>query len=817
MKKLILLAFSALFSFVTNAYTWLSVSDPRTSWNTEQGTISDATFSIRPSGAFSEVSVYLTFSAQNTSWATKTDSLEIVLDFDLPKNAQVTDSWLWMGDEIVKALMLDRSQATQIYENIVKRRRDPSIVYKNSPTQYQLRVFPMLGNASRKVKLTFLIASQLESGVAITNIPLNIVQASRTLPPSLACIAHTNQTWSSPSLKQFPLIQFNSVSDSQPLKGKKAVITSLAGLSFLGMEYSHTVNTNKYFTTYTQNGETYYQIMIDHMQAFGLAKPAKKTVFVLDYESPAETETVKYPYTHSGYNYNSSNWSSNTIYDDTSTFSKRNLHNFYDVKQALKNILHDKFTDDDQFNIAFSKNTIAEKKSESWILSNFANINTYIDGLDSTMAGKSSLVHSLPEAYQFLKAQGGGSIFIISNRHIYENITATGGLLEKLKTINFKADRIDLFDFSNVAKASLPTNNDWNYYYGNGVIISTTYNNKLYQLASHTKYFNQILGGCYSYYYKNRYSNGNSYWEKCHTNNNLTSTAVVFDDYFEKLTNFDYTAFINSGYNSGEYLLGMAGSTTLYPYGKLSLIGKYKGTMPLHLRLSASYKGVKKYATLSFNSSDTIAASGLLRQFWAGHEISALEQTCDVSNNYYYDYYYSNCSPDVETRLQIARVSLDNRVLSRYTAFFAPEIGFLEVEACTTCVDESVDNFPSTALSSAFGQPSFFNSGQAITSILDADSVFNSLAVVIFPNPAIEKATIRLNKLDQIAASLIKIEIYNTQGSLLLTLDNPEIVGNKLEYEWKLTDQYGNRVAKGIYIIAINMKGVKRFKKLMVE
>ncbi len=812
MKKLVTLFLSFLLIINVFGYTSLRVSDPRTSWMNEQATISEATYSVRPSGAFSEVSLYLTFSAQGTAWATKTDSLEIVLDFDLPQDAHVTDSWLWMGDEIVKALMLDRSQATQIYESIVKRRRDPSILYKNSPTQYQLRVFPMLGNASRKIKLTFLMPTKLETAKSVVEIPLNIIHSSRMLPSSIDCIAYDNATWHSPIIKQFTDISFAHVSDTEPLKGKKATINSLSGISFLGMEFSHSVNTSKYFTTYTQNGETYYQIMFDHTNAFGLEKPVKNTVFVLDYESPTETSPIKYPYTYTGYDYNSGNNTYTTQYD-TSVFYKNNLYSFHAMKQALKNVLHQKFTENDNFNVAYSINDQAFKKSESWIHASSANINSHIGALDSTLAGKSSLVYSLPEAYSFIKAQGGGSIFLITNRHNYENITSSGSLLDKLQNINYKVDRIDLFDFSNVATPS--SNNSNNYNYGYGINVNTTYNNKLYLLASHTKFYNQILGGCYSYYMKYRYSYDSYYLNRCYSNSDLTNTSIIFDNYFDKFTNFDYTAFINSGYNYNEHLLGLAGSTSIQPYGKLSLIGKYKGSLPFVLRLSAKYKGVQQYTTLTFNAADTIAASGLLRQFWAGHQINNLEKKCSYSNNYY-DYYYG-CTPDVETRLEIAKASLDNRVLSRYTAFFAPEIGFNNVEACTTCVDETGDNFPVMLLNDGFGKPSFVNSPQTMATGIDADSLFNAMEISVYPNPANEKATISMKKPYNIAANAIKIEIFNLQGTLIEILDTAEMKGNALQYEWKLTDNDGNRISKGLYIIAINIKGVRRFKKLIVE
>lgn len=62
----------------------------------------------------------------------------------------IIDSWLWIGDEISKAMILDKWTASSIYENIVKRRKDPSILTKMSDLQYELRIFPMAGNEKEK-------------------------------------------------------------------------------------------------------------------------------------------------------------------------------------------------------------------------------------------------------------------------------------------------------------------------------------------------------------------------------------------------------------------------------------------------------------------------------------------------------------------------------------------------------------------------------------------------------------------------------------------------------------------------------------------
>ena len=149
--KTLLLSVVLFLSLNAVAHYNLRVGDPRNSWHTEQGTIEEANLTITPKGLYMEYGLYLTFSSNGTQWTNVKDTLEVTMDFSLPENAMITDSWLWFGEDTIKAVIIDRWTASSIYESIVRRRRDPSILFKQSATQYQLRVFPMAGNETRKV------------------------------------------------------------------------------------------------------------------------------------------------------------------------------------------------------------------------------------------------------------------------------------------------------------------------------------------------------------------------------------------------------------------------------------------------------------------------------------------------------------------------------------------------------------------------------------------------------------------------------------------------------------------------------------------
>jgi Ca-activated chloride channel family protein len=121
------------------AQNTLWINDPTYTWNWQNGKITDASLSVHPKGLYVEYGLYLTFSGSTTNFA-QNSNLEVVLDFELPKGAIVLDSWLWVGEDIVQGKLIDRWSASQIYEGIVNRRREPSLLLNTSDTQYELRV-----------------------------------------------------------------------------------------------------------------------------------------------------------------------------------------------------------------------------------------------------------------------------------------------------------------------------------------------------------------------------------------------------------------------------------------------------------------------------------------------------------------------------------------------------------------------------------------------------------------------------------------------------------------------------------------------------
>ncbi len=195
-KSLILVLLSFFFFTSLRSQNYLWIVNPNASWNWQTGRIVQATVSVQPKGLYMQYGLYLTLSAAGT-WFDDNTQLEAVLDFNLPEGAIVYDSWLWVGDDIIQGRHIDRWSASNIYEGIVNRRRDPSLLVKQTATSYELRVYPMKKYETRKVKITYMVPAELVNGKIKAGLPADLLMASDN-DPDLYVIAWENSEFTQP-------------------------------------------------------------------------------------------------------------------------------------------------------------------------------------------------------------------------------------------------------------------------------------------------------------------------------------------------------------------------------------------------------------------------------------------------------------------------------------------------------------------------------------------------------------------------------------------------------------------------------------------
>ncbi len=436
MKTLILscILLTSVINLLGNGYNQLTVGDPRNSWWTNQGTIDEASLTVKPKGLFMEYGLSLTFSSKGSNWTKATDTVEVALKFELPENAIISDSWLWIEDEIVRAKILDRWSATATYENIVRRRRDPSIILKQTATQYELRVFPMAGNQTRKVKITYLMPATWNKSNVISALPTEIINTSFTKPTIFPVLTWTDATWVNPQIINNPEIAFAAKSDTINGDHFEANIPASKYAQNLAIGFDSPLENGLYLSEIQQGDEGIYQLAIFPDQLFD-AKVIKKAAFLIDYDE------------------------SNT------TVSSMELLN------TVKNEMLLNLSSKDSFNILCS-NLAVTQYSNHWVAASKENIEEAFSSLNNPLSGYSNLSTLLVRGIEFVKRNGyDGKIILISDADQYGDLQVANKLSNDLMKLMNPKIPIHISDYQTINFQYYSWNGQM--YFGNEYFYST--------------------------------------------------------------------------------------------------------------------------------------------------------------------------------------------------------------------------------------------------------------------------------------------------------------------------------------------------------
>ena len=369
---LVFAGFSSVFS-----QNYLYVINPDQPWYSPTATIEEAVLSVEPHGLFLEYGLYLTFSARGTNFDPEVQ-LEIWYDFTLPEGAIVTDSWLWVYDEISRAILLDKWTASSIYEEIVDRRRDPSILTQLSETGYRLQVYPMKPGETRKVKITFLVPMDLNKEQAYSFIPYDMLNSSKYPIPHIEMIVWPEETLGKPFILNREANQFQELEDEEGKEYYFAQVPFDSDLRQARLTFNTPLVDGIFLGTFAEDiDDGYYQLAV-LPETFLDSYRSKKILFLLDRENV------------------------------NTTVSKEEL------VASLKNALLDQMVPTDSFNIMVSNFDI-NAFSPGWEPATSANIESACAFALDKLASYSTLVPLLHRGLQFVLEEGeDGVVCLIS-------------------------------------------------------------------------------------------------------------------------------------------------------------------------------------------------------------------------------------------------------------------------------------------------------------------------------------------------------------------------------------------------------------------
>ena len=93
--------------------------------------------------------------------------------FPLPEGASVSEFTMWVDGQAVAGSILEADEARRIYEDIVRRRRDPALLEYVGRGAVRARIFPIPPGGSRRIELEYTQVLPVENGLVDYVYPLN--------------------------------------------------------------------------------------------------------------------------------------------------------------------------------------------------------------------------------------------------------------------------------------------------------------------------------------------------------------------------------------------------------------------------------------------------------------------------------------------------------------------------------------------------------------------------------------------------------------------------------------------------------------------
>lgn len=539
----------------------LYVLDPQFSWQQQQGTIEEAIFTLKPQGVYTEVGMYLTLSALNTTFA-EGQQLEIVLDFNLPVEAIVNDSWLWVDKDIIRAKILDRWTASTIYENIVNRRKDPSVLYKNGQGRYQLRIYPLIKGKSRQVKINYLVPASWTETEVVTTLPASLLTVSKKAP-DMQVRFWPSDTWKDPRVITHPDIPVRSI--NLPELGNTLVATIpgsyLISSRNIELGFSSPMKNGVFLTRYGTGEEGFYQLAVLPASILNLNQelPSRRLMVLIQY-NPANTTGI----------------------------TKDQL--LSTIRDQLAAALRPK----DYFNVQVAGlNTTP--LSPDWMPATAEQISNTFKTLQTTTISSANLPTLLAGGIRFVvEKQQGGSILLFGNSSLEGDPGVANSLISELSVLKGSAPVPCYFaDYQNRNQTGFYVNGT--YYYGNQYFYLN---------------WSKLTKGDYLS------------WSCCGNLSDLSKRILELA--FALNATLDFHTSLQNGFCYNRYTIsGGTGGTDLQK--PILQVGKYQGKWPFEIELAGNYDNQLFLNGIVLDAASTAAGDSATRAAWAGNHVRALE------------------------------------------------------------------------------------------------------------------------------------------------------------------------------------------------
>jgi len=247
------------------------------------------------------------------------------------------------------------------------------------------------------------------------------------------------------------------------------------------------------------------------------------------------------------------------------------------------------------------------------------------------------------------------------------------------------------------------------------------------------------------------------------------------------ISSFDLYTTLEQGFCFSRYNAGLTGSTA-YLNRPILQVGRYNGNFPFKLILSGVYNDQAFSDEMTVQAEDIYPTDTVAKQIWSGMYIQSLEQ-----------------SPAINELIgEIISESLENRILTYYTAFLTLEPGM---------VIEDID------------EEDQFREGEILINVEEDLPVPKAISLAAYPNPFSSEITFKLeipaDEYDENAS----LRIYNVSGQLLRIINLSDYPAEEqITITWDGKDGSGEEIKQGIYIVRyLSRKAAKTIRVVKVR
>lgn len=99
--------------------------------------------------------------------------IEGVFIFPLPEKAAISEFSMYIGDKKIEGEILDREEARRIYEDIVRKLKDPALLEYVGRNMFRARVYPIPARGEKRIKISYAEILKAETNLVRYNYPLN--------------------------------------------------------------------------------------------------------------------------------------------------------------------------------------------------------------------------------------------------------------------------------------------------------------------------------------------------------------------------------------------------------------------------------------------------------------------------------------------------------------------------------------------------------------------------------------------------------------------------------------------------------------------